>query len=399
MDLDARDEIDCLVKGMAFLMAHVAGEAFTWQGDVPLDRPTDAGVEYPYLLANVGSGVGFILVRSEDDWERVSGTSIGGGTFYGLCHMLTGETSYDKMLDGAERGRNERVDLTVGDIYGGDYGKFGLKAATIAASFGKALMCARHPEAAGSAAAGGASPGGGGGGGGGGGDAGAKEEGAAVGDGSFRSVGRRPPHRRRVASELPEEGSAKEGFAKPLISRSWDPASLLAAVAAGEGEGEAPPSPAAGGGGGGGGGGAGSPARHGGGASPHAADGHAGGGEEEDVEADEGGGAAAPYWDPTDAYRALLILISNNLGHLAYLNALRYQCKHVYFAGNFFRVENTIAMRTLSYAITFWSKGSMEALFLRHEGYCGALGAFLSTLEEAAATGSPNAAAPAASPL
>lgn len=27
------------------------------------------------------------------------------------------------------------------------------------------------------------------------------------------------------------------------------------------------------------------------------------------------------------------------------------------------------------------SKGTMEGLFLRHEGYCGALGAFLSTLE------------------
>ena len=38
----------------------------------------------------IGSGVGFILVRSETHWERVSGTSLGGGTYYGLCHMLTG---------------------------------------------------------------------------------------------------------------------------------------------------------------------------------------------------------------------------------------------------------------------------------------------------------------------
>ena len=75
-------------------------------------------------------------------------------------------------------------------------------------------------------------------------------------------------------------------------------------------------------------------------------------------------------------------MVSNNIGQLAYLNAVRYKCRHVYFAGNFLRHENTIAMRTLAYAITFWSQGSMEGLFLRHEGYCGAIGAFLSTLEE-----------------
>lgn len=34
-------------------------------------------------------------------------------------------------------------------------------------------------------------------------------------------------------------------------------------------------------------------------------------------------------------------------------------------------------MHTLSYAINFWSKGTMKALFLRHEGYLGAVGAFL----------------------
>lgn len=39
-------------------------------------------------------------------------------------------------------------------------------------------------------------------------------------------------------------------------------------------------------------------------------------------------------------------------------------------------------MRTLAYAIHFWSKGSLEGMFLRHEGYGGALGAFLATLEQ-----------------
>ena len=34
--------------------------------------------------------------------------------------------------------------------------------------------------------------------------------------------------------------------------------------------------------------------------------------------------------------------------------------RHVYFAGNFLRHDNTIAMRTLAYAITFWSNGEVE---------------------------------------
>lgn len=34
-------------------------------------------------------------------------------------------------------------------------------------------------------------------------------------------------------------------------------------------------------------------------------------------------------------------------------------------------------MNTLSYAIKFWSNGEKKACFLRHEGYLGAVGAFL----------------------
>jgi len=34
-------------------------------------------------------------------------------------------------------------------------------------------------------------------------------------------------------------------------------------------------------------------------------------------------------------------------------------------------------MHTLSYAIKFWSNGTKQAYFLRHEGYLGSIGAFL----------------------
>ena len=73
--------------------------------------------------------------------------------------------------------------------------------------------------------------------------------------------------------------------------------------------------------------------------------------------------------------------MSNTIGQLAYHNALQHGCKSIYFAGNFLRHQNTIGMRTLAYAIDYWSKNSMEGLFLRHEGYCGAFGAFLNAFE------------------
>ena len=40
-------------------------------------------------------------------------------------------------------------------------------------------------------------------------------------------------------------------------------------------------------------------------------------------------------------------------------------------------VGHTITMNTLSYAIKFWSNGTKQAYFLRHEGYLGSIGAFL----------------------
>jgi type II pantothenate kinase len=77
-----------------------------------------------------------------------------------------------------------------------------------------------------------------------------------------------------------------------------------------------------------------------------------------------------------DIARALLLMVTNNIGQVAYLNAKLHKTKRIYFVGNFLR-HNEISQRRLSYAINYWSKGETEALFLKHEGYFGALGAFL----------------------
>lgn len=82
-----------------------------------------------------------------------------------------------------------------------------------------------------------------------------------------------------------------------------------------------------------------------------------------------------------DIAASLLFMVSNNIGQISYLNAQKYGIKRIYFGGFFIR-GHPRTMETLSYAINFWSKGEMKAYFLRHEGYLGALGAFLDENEE-----------------
>lgn len=64
---------------------------------------------YPYLLVNIGSGVSIVKVAGQGQYERVSGSSLGGGTFWGLCRLLTRTRSFDEMLELSMRGDNRKV--------------------------------------------------------------------------------------------------------------------------------------------------------------------------------------------------------------------------------------------------------------------------------------------------
>ncbi|KAG8277190.1 Pantothenate kinase 4 [Homalodisca vitripennis] len=55
--------------------------------------------------------------------------------------------------------------------------------------------------------------------------------------------------------------------------------------------------------------------------------------------------------------------------------------KLIYFGGYFLR-NHPLSMHTISFSINFWSRGSVQSRFLRHEGYLGAIGAFLKGAEE-----------------
>ncbi|XP_045505703.1 pantothenate kinase 3 isoform X1 [Colias croceus] len=243
MRLSKLDELDALIAGVLFVDSMNPQECYYWappdgvnENSPPyleaslsqyVRKPYDFSSPYPFLLVNIGSGVSMLVVSAPNDYCRVSGTSLGGGTFLGLCCLLTGCSSFEEAISLAASGDNTTVDKLVRDIYGGDYERFRLRGDLVASSFGH--MCSADRRA--------------------------------------------------------------------KVSRE-------------------------------------------------------------------------------DLARATLVTITNNIGSIARLCASNQRIERVVFCGNFLRV-NPLSMKLLSYAMSYWSKGALKALFLEHEGYFGAVGCLL----------------------
>lgn len=126
VEVRREDEMECLIEGLKFITlipdevyyfsdelihshSHAHGpiqpttEAHTLER--PSANPPQYGVMFesnptpqlPCLLVNIGSGVSVIKIDEDGKFERVSGTSLGGGTLWGLLSLLTQATSFDGM--------------------------------------------------------------------------------------------------------------------------------------------------------------------------------------------------------------------------------------------------------------------------------------------------------------
>ncbi|XP_069567853.1 pantothenate kinase 2, mitochondrial isoform X2 [Brachyistius frenatus] len=226
LQLHKLDELDCLIRGVLYIdsvMSSGPSECYYFENPTDPDhcvqRPYTLENPYPLLLVNIGSGVSILAVYSENNYKRVTGTSLGGGTFLGLCCLLTGCSTFEEALEMASEGESTRVDKLVRDIYGGNFESFG-----------------------------------------------------------------------NMMSKEKRESVSKEDLA-----------------------------------------------------------------------------------------RATLVTITNNIGSITRMCAVNENIERVVFVGNFLRV-NTLSMKLLAYAMDYWSKGQLKALFLRHEGYFGAVGALLELL-------------------
>lgn len=137
------DELTSLIKGIHYIDRNRKideSECYYWSCPKDPEKcekvPFDFRNPYPYLVVNIGSGVSILAVDSQDSFRRVSGTSLGGGTFLGLCCLLTGCETFEEALELASQGDSKNVDKLVKDIYGGDYARFNLSGDTVASSFG-----------------------------------------------------------------------------------------------------------------------------------------------------------------------------------------------------------------------------------------------------------------------
>ncbi|KAK9480018.1 type II pantothenate kinase [Lipomyces japonicus] len=306
------DEMKCLIVGLDFFITEIPNEVFMYSEQNPMSFVEARSHIYPYLLVNIGSGVSMIMVSGPQRFKRIGGSSLGGGTLWGLLSLLTGAKSFDEMLEMASRGDNANVDMLVGDIYGSDYGRIGLKSTTIASSFGKVFKKRLQSS-----------------------------DGIEISNDAGNSI--------EISDQfkLSLHDNDDDNKNKNKNKNNNDHKNIDNNNNDNDND-----------------------------------DDYDNDDDDDDDDDDKDRNTNHDNVDrparfkAEDISRSLLYAISNNIGQIAYLQAQRYDLQHIYFGGSFIR-GHPQTMNTLSYAIKFWSNGDKQAYFLRHEGYLGAVGAFL----------------------
>ncbi|CAL8125077.1 unnamed protein product [Orchesella dallaii] len=157
MRLHKFDELESLIRGIEFMEANSPTECYYLENpksDTAEKICYDFSDPYPFMVVNIGSGVSILKVTAPGEFTRVSGTrcdcnylaDLGGGTFLGLCCLLTGCASFEEALELASQGDSTKVDKLVKDIYGGGYEKFNLDGNLVAASFGQMISTDRRAK-------------------------------------------------------------------------------------------------------------------------------------------------------------------------------------------------------------------------------------------------------------
>lgn len=86
------------------------------------------------LVVSLGTGTAMVSF-DEKKWTHRRGTGIGGGTFIGLGKAMLGTKKFSELQSLVEGGNLKNIDISVGDIAGGDLGN--LSADMTASNFAK----------------------------------------------------------------------------------------------------------------------------------------------------------------------------------------------------------------------------------------------------------------------
>ena len=102
-----------------------------------INRNTLKSGLYPYLLATGDEGISVYKVDSVDSHKKIGSSTMGPTTIWSLFNLTCNYEDPEFAMNEAFKGNNEYIDLSVGDIYGGDYEGVSLGADLIASSFSK----------------------------------------------------------------------------------------------------------------------------------------------------------------------------------------------------------------------------------------------------------------------
>ncbi len=119
----------------------ISGKIFEFK-PIKVDEITSIGLGGLYLsgkskalVVSVGTGTAMVAARQNGEIIHVGGTGVGGGTLVGLGRCALNKSSIKSIEKLAEKGRLEKVNLTVFDLAGGPVGEISENAT--ASNFGK----------------------------------------------------------------------------------------------------------------------------------------------------------------------------------------------------------------------------------------------------------------------
>ncbi|CAI5455472.1 unnamed protein product [Caenorhabditis angaria] len=138
--LVCHDVFECIGRGTTFLLQNIEAEAYTYSFQIDKEyefKTLNPVTIFPYILVNIRTGVSIIRVDSENEFKRIGGSSIGGGSFLGLSNLLMSEEDLEKIMAMAEVGDPSEFDKLISDVYGDKANNLGLPGHLLAASFAK----------------------------------------------------------------------------------------------------------------------------------------------------------------------------------------------------------------------------------------------------------------------
>ncbi|SCM07660.1 pantothenate kinase, putative [Plasmodium chabaudi adami] len=112
LEVYRKDEMQCVINGI-YKLFNVKKSIIKYDNILKAQVPIQIkSPMYPFIVANIGSGISILKSDAHGTFTRIAGTSIGGGTVMGLATLLFGKISFDDLIKLSSKG-NANLDLKI----------------------------------------------------------------------------------------------------------------------------------------------------------------------------------------------------------------------------------------------------------------------------------------------